>query len=65
MIDPVIHYLLVCLLALVFLQGSAAKLTARDEFQGVVSSYRLLPRSSFAEYVARWVLDALAEYTDR
>jgi len=34
---------LVCLLALVFLQGSAAKLTARDEFQGVVSSYRLLP----------------------
>ncbi len=43
MIDPVLHYLLVCLLALVFLQGGAVKLTARDEFQGVVSSYRLLP----------------------
>ncbi|HEV8646322.1 MAG TPA: MauE/DoxX family redox-associated membrane protein [Burkholderiales bacterium] len=46
MIDPVIHYLLVCLLALVFLQGGAAKLTARDEFQGVVTSYRLLPAAA-------------------
>jgi len=26
-------------------------------------SYRLLPRSSFAEYVARWLLDAMVEYT--
>ena len=26
------------------------------------TSYRLLPRSSFAEYVARWVLDAMTEY---
>ncbi|MGH3450466.1 MAG: sarcosine oxidase subunit gamma [Haloechinothrix sp.] len=26
-------------------------------------SYRLLPRSSFADYVARWVLDAMAEFT--
>jgi sarcosine oxidase, subunit gamma len=26
-------------------------------------SYRLLPRSSFADYVARWVLDAMVEYT--
>lgn len=25
--------------------------------------YRLLPRSSFAEYVARWLLDAMQEYT--
>ena len=26
-------------------------------------SYRLLPRSSFADYVARWVLDAMVEFT--
>ncbi len=26
------------------------------------TSYRLLPRSSFADYVARWVLDAMTEY---
>lgn len=26
-------------------------------------SYRLLPRSSFADYVARWLLDAMAEFT--
>jgi len=26
-------------------------------------SYRLLPCSSFAEYVARWLLDAMVEYT--
>ncbi|MFI7067988.1 sarcosine oxidase subunit gamma [Kribbella sp. NPDC050124] len=25
--------------------------------------YRLLPRSSFAEYVARWLLDAMQEFT--
>jgi sarcosine oxidase gamma subunit len=25
--------------------------------------WRLLPRSSFADYVARWLLDAMAEYT--
>ena len=28
-------------------------------------SYRLLPRSSFAEYVALWVLDAMVEYTNQ
>lgn len=52
MIDPVIHYLLVCLLALVFLQGGAAKLTARDEFQGVVTSYRLLPSAMVPAFAA-------------
>ena len=52
MIDPVVHYLLVCLLALVFVQGGAAKLTARDEFQGVVSSYRLLPPAMVPVFAA-------------
>jgi uncharacterized membrane protein len=52
MIDPVVHYLLVCLLALVFVQGGAAKLTARDEFQGVVSSYRLLPPALVPAFAA-------------
>jgi sarcosine oxidase subunit gamma len=27
------------------------------------TSYRLLPRSSFADYVARWLIDAMAEFT--
>ena len=27
------------------------------------TSYRLLSRSSFADYVARWVLDAMVEFT--
>ena len=27
------------------------------------SSYQLLPRSSFADYVARWLLDAMLEFT--
>ena len=27
------------------------------------STYRLLPRSSFADYVARWLLDAMQEFT--
>jgi sarcosine oxidase subunit gamma len=52
-----------------FSTGSAASTTlARVPvilWQTGESSYRLLPRSSFAEYVARWVLDAMAEYTDR
>ena len=26
-------------------------------------AYRVLPRSSFAEYVARWLLDAMSEFT--
>ena len=26
-------------------------------------SYRILPRASFSEYVARWLLDAMLEYT--
>lgn len=43
MIDPVFHYLFVCLLALVFLQGAASKLAAPDEFLGVVNNYRILP----------------------
>lgn len=43
MLDPVFHYLFVCLLALVFLQGAASKLLARDEFEGVVTNYRILP----------------------
>ncbi len=42
-LDPALHYLIVCLLALVFIQGSVSKLLARDEFQGVVANYRLLP----------------------
>ncbi len=52
MIDPVVHYLLVCLLALVFVQGGAAKLTARDEFQGVIASYRLLPPALVPAFAA-------------
>ena len=32
-------------------------------WQDDASSYRLLPRSSFADYVARWLLDAMAEFT--
>lgn len=32
-------------------------------WQTGASSYRLLPRSSFADYVARWLLDAVTEYT--
>lgn len=52
MIDPVIHYLLVCLLALVFLHGGTAKLTTRDEFQGVVTSYRLLPPAMVPAFAA-------------
>ncbi len=27
-------------------------------------AYRLLPRSSFADYVARWLLDAMAEHVE-
>ena len=27
------------------------------------TSYRLLPRSSFADYVARWLLDAMTEFS--
>jgi uncharacterized membrane protein len=60
MIDPVVHYLLVCLLALVFVQGGAAKLTARDEFQGVVSSYRLLPSAMVPAFAALLPLAELA-----
>lgn len=60
MIDPVIHYLLVCLLALVFVQGGAAKLTARDEFQGVVTSYRLLPSVMVPAFAALLPLAELA-----
>jgi len=26
------------------------------------TSYRLLPRASFADYVARWLLDAMVEF---
>jgi heterotetrameric sarcosine oxidase gamma subunit len=26
------------------------------------TSYRLIPRSSFADYLARWLLDAIQEY---
>jgi sarcosine oxidase subunit gamma len=29
------------------------------------TSYRLLPRSSFADYVARWLLDAMVEFSGR
>ena len=32
-------------------------------WQSGQSSYRLLPRSSFADYVARWLLDAMLEFT--
>lgn len=60
MIDPVIHYLLVCLLALVFLQGGAGKLTARDEFQGVVTSYHLLPSAIVPAFAALLPLAELA-----
>ncbi|NJC71327.1 sarcosine oxidase subunit gamma family protein [Planosporangium thailandense] len=32
-------------------------------WQTAATAYRLLPRSSFADYLARWLLDAMAEYT--
>ncbi|HKQ24801.1 MAG TPA: MauE/DoxX family redox-associated membrane protein [Burkholderiales bacterium] len=60
MIDPVIHYVFVCLLALVFLHGGAVKLGARDEFQGVVSSYRLLPSAMVPAFAALLPLAELA-----
>ncbi len=28
------------------------------------TTYRILPRSSFADYLARWLLDAMAEYVE-
>lgn len=31
-------------------------------WQTGAETYRLLPRSSFADYVARWLIDAMAEY---
>jgi sarcosine oxidase subunit gamma len=31
-------------------------------WQTAETSYRLLPRSSFADYVARWLLDAMQEF---
>jgi heterotetrameric sarcosine oxidase gamma subunit len=31
-------------------------------WQGAALTYRLLPRSSFADYLARWLLDAMSEY---
>ena len=52
MMDPVLHYLLVCLLAMVFIQSGAAKLGARDEFLGVVGSYRLLPSAIVPMFAA-------------
>jgi sarcosine oxidase subunit gamma len=27
-----------------------------------VKTYRLLPRSSFADYLARWIIDAMSEF---
>lgn len=42
-VDPALHYLAVCLIALVFIQGGVSKLLSRDEFQGIVVNYRLLP----------------------
>jgi sarcosine oxidase subunit gamma len=32
-------------------------------WQSGPASYRLLPRSSFADYVARWLLDAMQEFS--
>lgn len=32
-------------------------------WQTGAAGYRLLPRSSFADYLARWLLDAMSEYT--
>jgi len=52
MVDPVIQYLFICLLALVFLQGGASKLAARDEFLGVITSYRLLPIAFLPAFAA-------------
>jgi sarcosine oxidase subunit gamma len=33
-------------------------------WQTGASAYRLLPRTSFADYTARWLLDAMAEFTE-
>jgi sarcosine oxidase, subunit gamma len=30
--------------------------------QGTMQTYRVLPRASFADYVARWLLDAMTEF---
>lgn len=42
-LDPALHYLAVCIIALVFVHAGVSKLVARDEFRGVVENYRLLP----------------------
>ena len=49
-LDPALHYLIVCLLTLVFVQGGISKLLARDEFQGIVTNYRLLPAALVASF---------------
>jgi hypothetical protein len=51
-VDPALHYLAVCLIALVFLQAGVSKLLSRDEFQGIVANYRLLPGALVAPFAA-------------
>ena len=49
-VDPALHYLAVFLIALVFLQAGVSKLLSRDEFQGIVANYRLLPAGLVAPF---------------
>ena len=51
-VDPALHYLAVCLIALVFLQAGVSKLLSRDEFQGIVANYRLLPAALVVPFAA-------------
>jgi hypothetical protein len=51
-LDPALHYLIVFLLALVFLQAGVSKLLARDEFEGIVANYRVLPPTLVAPFAA-------------
>lgn len=51
-LDPALHYLAVCVIALVFVHAGTAKLLSRDEFRGVVENYRLLPAPLAAPFAA-------------
>ncbi|HWQ37697.1 MAG TPA: MauE/DoxX family redox-associated membrane protein [Burkholderiales bacterium] len=49
-LDPAFHALAVCLTALVFVHAGVSKLLAREEFQGVVANYHLLPAALIAPF---------------
>ncbi|MGQ7793360.1 MauE/DoxX family redox-associated membrane protein [Faunimonas sp. B44] len=45
MVDPLLQLVAALLLALVFAAGAWSKLAAREEFEGVVGNYRILPEA--------------------